>query len=98
MTITGYDREVYTHVEVGLSIFSGEADAGIATVAVSKLMGLHFVPVTQENFDMAWAVDLFQPGHPGPCGGLAISRFPERFESWGAMVSRIRGKILYSNI
>jgi putative molybdopterin biosynthesis protein len=38
--INGYEREVYTHFEVGLSILSKEADVGIATIAVSKLLGL----------------------------------------------------------
>ncbi len=37
--IKGYEREVYTHFEVGLSILSKEADVGIATSAVSKLSG-----------------------------------------------------------
>ena len=78
--IEGYDKEVYTHVEVGLSILSGEADAGIATVAVSRLMGLHFIPVTRENFDMVTgAVHLFQQRHPGPHGSFKIPRFPRAF-------------------
>ena len=51
VNIAGYDREVFTHIEVGLSILSGDADAGLATVAVSRLMGLHFIPVTREDFE-----------------------------------------------
>jgi len=51
-SINGYDNEVFTHFEVGLSILSGESDAGLATVAISKLMGLNFSPVTRESFDM----------------------------------------------
>lgn len=50
--IQGYEREVFTHLEVGLSVLSGEADAGIATSAVAKLLGLGFVPITRESFDM----------------------------------------------
>ena len=50
--IQGYENEVYTHLEVGLSILSKEADVGIATVAISKLLGLHFIPITRESFDM----------------------------------------------
>jgi putative molybdopterin biosynthesis protein len=50
--ITGYENEVYTHFEVGLSILSKEANVGIATSAVSKLLGLSFTPITQESFDM----------------------------------------------
>jgi len=50
--ILGYGKEVYTHFEVGLSILSKEADVGIATIAVSKLLGLPFIPITRERFDM----------------------------------------------
>ena len=50
--IEGYEKEVYTHFEVGLSILSKEADVGIATIAVSKFLGLSFIPITQESFDM----------------------------------------------
>lgn len=50
--IRGYENEVYTHFEVGLSILAQQADVGIATIATSKLLGLSFVPITQERFDM----------------------------------------------
>ncbi len=40
--IKGYKNEVYTHFEVGLAIISGEANVGIASAAISKLLGLSF--------------------------------------------------------
>ncbi len=43
--IDGYENEVFTHFEVGLSIISKEADVGIATSAIAKLLGLGFVPL-----------------------------------------------------
>src|SRR4030042_4110218 len=46
--IAGYDQGVYTHFEVGLSILSKEADVGIATMAVSRLLGLGFIPTTHQ--------------------------------------------------
>ena len=50
--ITGYDHEVYTHLEVALDILAQEADAGIVTIAVSEYFGLPFIPLTTERFDM----------------------------------------------
>jgi len=97
--IAGYDREVYTHVEVGLSILSGEADAGLATVAVSRLMGLHFIPVTREDFDMALGQSTYF--HRGIQALVEILRSPgfrERFEKLGGYGFEDSGKILYSNI
>ena len=99
MSIKGYDREVYTHVEVGLSILSGEADAGIATVAVSRLMGLHFIPVTREDFDMAVGQSTYF--HKGIQALMEILRSPgfrERFEKLGGYGFEDSGKILYSTL
>ena len=97
--IQGYDREVYTHVEVGLSILSGEADAGIATVAVSRLMGLHFIAVTQENFDMVLGQSTyFNRGVQALMEVLKSPGFRERFEHLGGYGFEDSGKILYSNI
>ena len=57
--INGYTNEVFTHFEVGLKILSGEADAGIATVAVSKISGIPFIPMMKESFDMVLHKDTF---------------------------------------
>jgi putative molybdopterin biosynthesis protein len=50
--VEGYDHEVFSHIEVGLSIRSGESDIGIATTSVAQLLGLSFVPVSRARFDM----------------------------------------------
>ncbi len=97
--LAGYDQEVFTHIEVGLSILSGEADAGLATVAVSRLMGLHFIPVTREDFDMALGQSTYF--HRGIQALMDILRSPglrERFEKLGGYGFEDSGKILYSNI
>jgi putative molybdopterin biosynthesis protein len=97
--IIGYERNVYTHVEVGLSILSGEADVGIATVAVSRLMGLHFVLITRENFDMVLGQSTyFSKGIQALMDVLRSTRFRERFERLGGYGFEDSGKILYSNI
>ncbi|MDD5711530.1 MAG: helix-turn-helix transcriptional regulator [Smithellaceae bacterium] len=57
--ISGYEREVYTHFEVGLAVLSGEADVGIGSVYVAKMLGLSFVPLTEESFDMILSRDTF---------------------------------------
>jgi len=50
--IDGYDDAVATHLEVGLKILREEADAGVATSAAARLLGLDFIPLTQERFDI----------------------------------------------
>jgi len=96
-SINGYDEAVYTHVEVGLSVLSGKADAGIATVAVSRLMGLHFLPLTRENFEMV--VDQSTYFNKGIQAFMSVLRSPgfrDRFERLGGYTFEDSGKIMYS--
>ena len=95
--ITGYDREVYTHFEVGLSILSGEADVGIATTAVSKLLGLSFVQITRESFDMVLDQStFFEKGVQAFMDVLNSGEFRKGVERLGSYDFRDSGKILYS--
>lgn len=95
--IQGYGQEVYTHFEVGLSILSGEADVGIATIAVAKLFGLHFVPVARESFDMILDREtFFHKGIQAFIETLNSKGFRKRVERIGAYDFKDSGKILYS--
>ena len=50
--ISGYNREVKRHLEVGLKILSGRADAGPAIRPVATLLDLGFIPLRWERFDL----------------------------------------------
>ena len=50
--ISGYDREVNRHMDVGLEILSGRADAGPGIRPVASLLGLDFLPLRQERYDL----------------------------------------------
>ena len=95
--IEGYEKEVYTHFEVGLSILSKEADVGIATVAVGKLLGLPFIPVAKERFDMILEQNtFFHKAIQAFIEVLNSKEFRHRVEPIGAYDFRDSGKILYS--
>ena len=96
-SIIGYDDEVFTHLEVGLKIVAGGADAGVATSAVAMILGLTFSPVINESFDMVLAHDTFFNSN--------VQDFIETLgsESFRSMVSHLgnydfskSGKIVYS--
>ncbi len=95
--IEGYDREVYTHFEVGLFILSKEADVGIATIAISKLLGLPFIPIIQESFDMILDQSTyFQRGIQAFIEVLNSEEFRNRVGQLGNYDFKDSGKILYS--
>jgi putative molybdopterin biosynthesis protein len=57
--VEGYDLEVNKHLDVGLEILSGRADAGPGIEAVASLLGLDFLPIRQERFDLLVHKDHF---------------------------------------
>lgn len=50
--VRGYSQEVFTHMEVGLAILHGEADVGLGIEAVAECLGLKFIPITTERYDL----------------------------------------------
>jgi putative molybdopterin biosynthesis protein len=50
--IPGYSRTAYTHMEVALEVFSGSANAGIGIFAAARTLGLDFIPLANERFDL----------------------------------------------
>jgi len=57
--IEGYDREVTRHLEAGLEVLSGRADAGPGIRAVAGLLDLDFIPLRWERFDFLIQKDRF---------------------------------------
>jgi len=61
--INGYQDEKVTHMEVGLSILRNDADIGVGIEYVADLLGLHFIPLVEERFDLVTLKDGFL-AHP----------------------------------
>ena len=50
--INGYENEEYTHMNVAVSILNGVADAGLGIMAAARALGLDFIPVLKEQYDL----------------------------------------------
>ncbi|MEE9120340.1 MAG: helix-turn-helix transcriptional regulator [Syntrophobacteria bacterium] len=57
--IPGYDTAFGRHLDVGLEVLAGRADAGLAIAAVGGLLGLDQVPVCWERYDFIVRKDIF---------------------------------------
>lgn len=51
--IAGYENEEYTHMAVAVAVASGAADAGLGIYAAARALGLDFVPVVTEQYELA---------------------------------------------
>jgi putative molybdopterin biosynthesis protein len=52
-SLPGYEREATTHIAVALAVKSNEADAGMCVYSAARTLGLSFVPVTTERYELA---------------------------------------------
>jgi len=59
-SITGYDREVTTHLGVCLSVQSGDADLGMAVYSAAYAFSLPFVPVGVERYELVTTRKMFE--------------------------------------
>ncbi|MEW6459305.1 MAG: molybdopterin biosynthesis protein [Bacillota bacterium] len=50
--VDGYGREEYTHMAVAAAVASGTADCGLGIRAAASALGLGFVPVAEERYDL----------------------------------------------
>jgi putative molybdopterin biosynthesis protein len=53
--IDGYAREEPTHLAVAAAIAAGRGDAGLGIMSAARALGLGFVPVTREPYDLVVA-------------------------------------------
>jgi putative molybdopterin biosynthesis protein len=59
-SISGYEREEFTHMAVGVAIASGLADAGLGVRAAAQALALDFIPVASEEYDLLIARAFFE--------------------------------------
>ncbi len=65
-SIRGYERQEYTHLAVAAAVASGAADCGLGILAAARALGLDFVPLFGERYDLVipqahYASDLLAP-------------------------------------
>lgn len=58
--IRGYEREEFTHMAVGVAIVSGLADVGLGVRSVANALGLQFIPVAEEQYDLLFWRPFFE--------------------------------------
>jgi len=93
--ISGYDTIVSTHLEVGLWVLRGGADVGLATRTTAQLLGLGFVLLTRERFDMLIRKNrFFTRGIQVLLGIVGSQEFRERVDILGGYDVTESGRII----
>ncbi len=94
--ISGYNHEVSRHLDAGLEVFAGHADAAPAIQAVAGLLGLDFVPLRWERFDLLIRRErFFEPTIQSFIGLLHEESFRQLAGSFAGYDVSLCGKMLF---
>jgi putative molybdopterin biosynthesis protein len=94
--IPGYDRIAYTHMEVALEVFGGSADVGVGIMAAARMLGLDFIPLAKERFDLTIPSEYFATGVVKALRDVLNSEeFKSSIIQMGGYETRDTGKIVY---
>lgn len=92
-SIEGYGREEPTHLAVAAAIASDRADAGMGIMAAAQALGLDFVPLATEPYDLVVAPGALDPPQLAPLWALLRSdRFKESVEELGGYSAKDMGR------
>lgn len=94
--LTGYRNEVARHMDVGLAILGGHADAGPCIQPVAELLGLSFVPWRWERYDLLILKErFFDPAVQSFLGLLHDKAFQELAAEFQGYDLSISGKMVF---
>jgi len=97
--VRGYEREEYTHMGVASAVLTGIADTGMGILASAEALGLDFIPLAKERYDLAIPSDFIKM--PSMSALLDIVRKSKEFrtsvEALGGYDVSDMGKIMYES-
>ena len=94
--IQGYEREEYTHMAVAVNVFSGTADVGLGILAAARALGLDFLPLLPERYDLVVPETTFaDPRFQVLLEVIRSPEFREGAEALGGYDLKDCGKIIW---
>lgn len=96
--ITGYLNEEFTHMAVAVAVLGGSADAGLGIYAAARALGLDFVPVITESYDLLIPETIFATENITLLLEIIRSdEFTSRVRELGGYHTHDTGKLLWSS-
>ncbi len=96
--INGYEKEEYTHMAVASAVLTDAADAGLGVLSAARALGLDFIPVARERYDLAIPTEFLEL--PVVKAMLEIIREDEEFKKMlidmGGYGVEEMGKVLWA--
>jgi len=93
--VDGYEREVNTHMEVAMAVLSGATDVGLGIFSAAKMLGLEFIHITKERYDLIIPKEnLSAPPIISLLEVIRSPKFKESISQMGGYDTKETGKIM----
>jgi putative molybdopterin biosynthesis protein len=89
--ITGYDREMFSHLAVAAEVKGNEHAAGLGIYPAAKAMDLEFLPISDEEYDLVMTRSFYE----SESGGLMLEIIQS--EAFKQQVDKIGGYVVVEN-
>ncbi len=92
-TIKGYENDEFTHMSIAAAVLSGRADIGLGIYAAAKALGLDFIPVVTEQYDLVIPEEFFETENIKILlDTIKTRKFKEQVEALGGYNTRKTGE------
>lgn len=93
--INGYQQDEYTHMAVAVAVLSGKADAGLGIKSAARALGLDFVPLVEERYDLLIPGKLIEtPMIEAVLATINTTEFQRTVEGMGGYSTRETGHLV----
>jgi putative molybdopterin biosynthesis protein len=93
--VSGYDHEVSSHLEVAETVARGVADTGPGIMAVAQALGLAFLPMQEERYDLVIPLEFLNVPAIQAALDIVVSRpFQEELGTLGGYDSSRAGTVV----
>ena len=94
--IEGYQREEFTHMAVGVAVASGLADAGLGVRAAAQALGLDFIPIACEQYDLLFLRPFYESARGTELLAVIASQaFKDAVSALGGYDTRNAGTVMF---
>ena len=92
--VNGYDKEEFTHMAVAVNVLTGTASCGLGIFAAANALGLDFVPLARERYDLAFLPELADWKTEVVLDLIRSAAFKTRIEALGGYETTLTGRIM----
>jgi putative molybdopterin biosynthesis protein len=93
--VKGYRQEVASHLEVAEAVARGQADTGPGIMAVARALGLDFLPLQEERYDLVIPLEFLNTPAVQAMLDVVVSRpFKDELAALGGYDSSKAGTVV----